>query len=39
MFYVQRLTNGLFHWPSGLLSYKVETVPDLCLIALAFLGN
>lgn len=36
MFYVQRLTNGLFHWPSGLLSYKVETVPDLCFIALVF---
>ena len=36
MFYVQRLTNGLFHWPSGLFSYKVETVPDLCLIALVF---
>lgn len=27
---------GPFHWPTGLLSYKVETVSDLCFIVLAF---
>lgn len=27
---------GLFHWPTGLLSYKVETVSDLCFIVPAF---